>query len=178
MEISIDTMINILSLLLGGSGGAFFTWRWLRKKAKAEATEAEVSAAKELQDMYQQMIADAKADREDRKAQNQELRTERDHYKQDRDELREKMEKLMHSFIDWRLEADNDRSKMKMDIARLGRKVQIMAPFMCGDLTCKLRQRVTISDEGELDRPTKAEQLAGNADSETYDIEPLEQQDL
>ena len=69
MEITVDTIIAILGLFIGGGGGAFFTWRWQRKKAKAEAENAEIDAAKELQDMYQQMLADAKTDREDRKAQ-------------------------------------------------------------------------------------------------------------
>lgn len=150
-------MINILSLLLGGGGGAFFVWRYQRKRAKAEAQQAEASAAKELQDMYQQMIQDAKADREDRRAQNEELRHERDHYKEERNSLREKMEKLTRSFLDWRVEADNDRSKMKMDIAKLGRKVEMMRPFMCGDLKCKKRQLVTLW-ESEGSRPKPAEQ--------------------
>ena len=176
MEITFDTIINILSLLVGGGGGAFFTWRWLRKKAKAEATEAEASAAKELQDMYQQMIADAKTDREDRKAQNDELRQERDHYKQDRNDMRERMEKLAHSFMDWRLEADNDRSKMKMEIARLGRKVEMMRPFMCGDLKCKTRQLVTISEGGATDSADRQETPAGAEPMQggrQRDIEPL-----
>lgn len=179
MEVTIDTLINIASLLLGGGGGAFFVWRWQRKKAKAEAQEAEASAAKELQDMYQQMVADAKADREDRKAQNEELRSERDHYKQDRNDLRERMEKLTHSFMDWRLEADNDRSKMKMEIARLGRKVEAMRPFMCGDLNCKRRQLVTISEGAETEPNGNAERdNIAAAEMHRHDIEPLDQQDM
>ena len=51
MEITFESITNILSLLLGGSGGAIFTWYWQRRKAKAEANQAEVSAAKEMQDM-------------------------------------------------------------------------------------------------------------------------------
>ena len=47
---------------IGGGGGAFFTWRWQRKRAKAEAKTAEADAAKELQDVYQQLIADVKAE--------------------------------------------------------------------------------------------------------------------
>lgn len=176
MEISIDTMINVLSLLLGGGGGAFFVWRYQRKKAKAEASEAEASAAKELQDMYQQMIADAKSDREDRKAQNDELRQERDHYKQDRNDLRERMEKLTHSFMDWRVEADNDRSKMKMEIAKLGRKVEMMRPFMCGDLKCKKRQLVTISEGAEIDRTVRP--ALPDSSQPKADIEPLDSTEL
>ena len=150
MEITLDSIISILGLFIGGGGGAFFTWRFMRRKAKAEAVTAEVDAAKDMQDMYQQMLEDAKRDREDRREQVDELRADRDHYKQERNELRDRMEKLTHSFMEWRVEADNDRSKMKMDIAKLGRKVETMVPFMCGNLTCKDRQRVVLADDGTV----------------------------
>ena len=155
MEITLDAIISLLGLFIGGGGGAFFTWRYLRRKAKAEAVTAEVDAAKDMQDMYQQMLEDAKRDREDRREQVEELRKDRDHYKQERNELRDKMEQLTRSFMDWRLEADNDRSKMKMDIAKLGRKVETMVPFMCGNLTCKDRQRVVLSDDGTIRQQKK-----------------------
>lgn len=155
MEITLDSIISILGLFIGGGGGAFFTWRFMRRKAKAEAVTAEVDAAKDMQDMYQQMLEDAKRDREDRREQVEELRADRDHYKQERDELRDRMEKLMHSFMEWRVEADNDRSKMKMDIAKLGRKVETMVPFMCGNLTCKDRQRVVLSEDGTIKQQKK-----------------------
>lgn len=167
MEITLDAIISLLGLFVGGGGGAFFTWRYLRRKAKAEAVTAEIDATKDMQDMYQQMLEDAKRDREDRREQVEELRADRDHYKQERNELREKMEQLTRSFMDWRLEADNDRSKMKMEIARLGRKVEAMAPFMCGDLSCKLRKRVVLSDEGEPKKTRKK-----------VDVEPLNSNEL
>ena len=155
MEITLDAIISLIGLFVGGGGGAFFTWRYLRRKAKSEAVTAEVDAAKDMQDMYQQMLEDAKRDREDRREQVEELRADRDHYKQERNELREKMEQLTRSFMDWRLEADNDRSKMKMDIAKLGRKVETMVPFMCGNLACKERQRVVLSEDGTVKNTTK-----------------------
>lgn len=148
MEITLEAIISLLGLFVGGGGGAFFTWRYMRRKAKAEAVTAEVDAAKDMQDLYQQMLADTKTEREDRKLQMEELRHERDHYKTERNEIRDKMEQLTRSFMDWRIEADNDRSKMKMDIAKLGRKVETMVPFMCGNLTCKDRVRVVLSDDG------------------------------
>ena len=155
MEITLDAIISLLGLFIGGGGGAFFTWRYLRRKAKAEAVTAEVDAAKDMQDMYQQMLEDAKRDREDRREQVEELRKDRDHYKQERNELRDKMEQLTRSFMDWRVEADNDRSKMKMDIAKLGRKVETIVPFMCGNLTCKDRQRVVLSEDGTIKQQKK-----------------------
>ena len=138
MNISIDTIVAVISLFVGGGGGAFFTWRWQRKKAKAEAETAEVDAAKELQDMYQQMLADAKTDREDRKAQIQELRQERDHYKNDRNELRDRLDAM-----------DNKIRDLQMDIARNGRQIELMRPFMCYVRGCKKRQLVEISDQEE-----------------------------
>jgi hypothetical protein len=169
MEITLEAIISLLGLFVGGGGGAFFTWRFLRRKAKAEAVTAEIDATKDMQDMYQQMLEDAKKDREDRREQVEELRADRDHYKSERNELRERMEQLAHSFMDWRLEADNDRSKMKMDIAKLGRKVETMAPFMCGNLQCKDRVRVVLQDDGTV-RP--------NRTPKKHDIEPINNNDL
>ena len=156
MEITLDSIIGIIGLLLGGGTiGSIFTWRFQRKKAKAEATQAEVEAAKEKQEYYRGIIDDVAKDR--------------DYYKQERDEVRERMDKMAHSFMDWRLEADNDRSKMKMDIAKLGRKVETMAPFMCGNLQCKDRVRVVLQDDGTV-RP--------NRTPKKRDIEPISNNDL
>ena len=152
MEITLDTLISLAGLLLGGGGGAFFTWRYMRRKAKAEAEQAETDAAKDKQDYYQQLLEDLKYDREDRKAQNDELRQERDHYKTERNELRDRIEKmdesvrtLKKSFLDREILTDRK-------IAQLGRKVEAMRPFLCGDLMCKKRQLVEILEkEGSED---------------------------
>lgn len=134
MEITLEAIISLVGLFVGGGGGAFFTWRYMRRKARAEAVQAEVEAAKEKQEYYRAIIDDVAKDR--------------DYYKGERDEIRERMDKMAHSFMDWRMEADKDRMDMKMEIARLGRKVEVMAPFMCGDLQCKLRKRVVLSEDG------------------------------
>lgn len=135
MEITLEAIISLIGLFVGGGGGAFFMWKYQRKKAKAEAETAEVDAAKELQDMYQQMLADAKADREDRKVQIEELRKERDHYKSDRNELRDRLDEM-----------DKKMRDLQFEVARNGRQIELMRPFICTDLSCKLRQRGTISD--------------------------------
>ena len=130
-----EAIISLIGLFIGGGGGAFFTWRYMRRKAKAEAVTAEVDAAKDLQDMYQQMLADAKADREDRKEQMNELRQERDHYKNDRNELRD------------RLDATDEKIRELSNIvARNGRQIEAMRPFMCYVSGCKRRQLVEVLD--------------------------------
>jgi len=157
MEITLEAIISLVGLFVGGGGGAFFTWRYMRRKAKAEAVQAEVDAAKDKQDYYQQIIEDVAKDR--------------DYYKQERDEVRERMDKTVRSFMDWRIEADKDRMDMKMQIAKLGRKVEAMAPFLCGDLSCKLRKHVVLSEDGTVKarKPKKQQQT---------DVEPLESEAL
>jgi hypothetical protein len=165
MEITLEAIISVIGLLAGGTGiGGFFVWKYTKRKAQAEAKQAEAEAAKaeaevstEKQNYYQQIIEDVAKDR--------------DYYKGERDEIRERMEKLTRSFMDWRLEADNDRAQMKLEIARLGRKVEMMAPFMCGDMSCKLRKRVVLSDDGEPKNPRQKKR-------EQHDIEPISNEEM
>ena len=135
MEITIDTVISLLGLFIGGGGGAFFTWRYMRRKAKAEAQTEEVNMAKAVQDAYQQMLADKETDLEDRKKVIAELREERDHYKNDRNELRDRVGKMEDTVLE-----------LKREVARNGRMVEAMRPFLCFDTKCKKRQRVQASE--------------------------------
>jgi predicted RNase H-like nuclease (RuvC/YqgF family) len=146
MEITLDAIISLIGLFVGGGAGAFFTWRYQRRKARAEAEQAEVDAAKELQGMYQTMLADANEYLKDARDKVEGLRQERDHYKQERNEMRDKIGKM-----------EEEMAKMKKDqlardidtdrkIAKLGRKVESMSHFLCGDLSCKMRQRVVLND--------------------------------
>lgn len=146
MEISIDTLINIGTLLLGGGGGAFFTWRWQRAKAKAEAKEAEAeaeqaetSAAKEMQDVYQQLIADIKTDRNEQKQYINELKEDRRHLREERDELRTRIDRTDETVRD-----------LQAQVARNGRMVAAMSPFLCARQKCPDRIYATVSDEGEV----------------------------
>ena len=130
MEI-FESVTNILSLLFGGSLISIVTWKFARRKADAEAkkAEAEAKAAEEAQqekqNYYQQIIDDIAKDR--------------DYYKHDRDEQRSRMDEMDVKF-----------RELQRDVARNGRMVEAMRPFMCADLKCPNRQRVTISPEGEV----------------------------
>ena len=165
MEITLEAIISLIGLFLGGTGiGGFFYWRQSKRKAEAEAKLAEaeaklketevekakIEAAKERQDYYQQLAKDLAEDREDRKRQNDELRQERDHYKNERNEYREQLSKLTDEFRDFRRKSEDDMDALKRTQARQGRMIEAMRPFMCADLKCPHRQRVTISPEGEV----------------------------
>lgn len=126
MEITIDTLINIATLLLGSSGGAFFTWKWIRRKSQAEASQAENEALKGKQDYYQQMMDDIAKDR--------------DYYKKERDCMRDTIKSY-----------DTRIDDLERKVARNGRMVESLRPFICTNLDCKLRHRATISAAGEID---------------------------
>ena len=155
MEITLESIIGIAGLLLGGGCGGFFTWRWQRKKAKAEANTAEADAAKELQDVYQQLIADIKTDRDEQKAYIQELKEDRRHLREDRDDLRKRQDVL-----------EEQVRGLQREVARNGRIVECMRPFLCGRENCAIRVPVSISTTGEIEKPV-----------EMKDIEPYDDKD-
>lgn len=180
MEITLEAILSAIGLLTGGGFGTFFTWRYFKRKAKADAESAEaeakqkaaeaeqarIEANKQFQEMYKTMFEDIKQNYDEKQGIIDELRRDRDHFKSERDELREKVEKLQKSIFEWKQLGEEERMKMKQDIARLGRQYQSIAPLACGDLHCKLRQRVIISDDGEVKKrkPTKK------------DIEPINEE--
>lgn len=156
MEITFDTLLNLVGLLLGGGSGAFFTWRWMKKKAKAEAQSAEVDMAQKVQDTYQQMLEDKQKEVEDNQRIIRELREDRDHYRQVNNELRNRQDKT-----------DEEVRTLKSLVARNGRQLEMMRPFQCYDMKCKKRQRVPTSECEAVDlQPEK----------KPHEIEPINEE--
>lgn len=186
MEITLEAIISLIGIIVGGGSiGGFLFWKQTKKRAiaeakqaeaeaklkEAEARKAEIGADKERQDYYQQLAKDLAEDREDRKRQNDELRQERDHYKDERNEYRDSIEKLTRNMMEWKRLTDETIDDLRRKVARNGRQIEAMRPFMCADLSCKVRQRVTISEDGEVktrrttrktaDKPADADPLDG-----------------
>lgn len=162
MEISLEAIISVIGLFIGGSGGAFFTWRYQKRKAaadakaaeadaekaKIEATQANTQLIKDIQGSYQQLAEDLKHNldtqqeyNEEQKQYIQELKEDRKHLRDDRDELRNRLDKC-----------DEDIRVLKRDVARYGRMVECMRPFLCGREGCAIRVPVTISQEGVIEK--------------------------
>jgi hypothetical protein len=140
MEITFDTILSLLGLFIGGGGGAFFTWRWMRRKAKAEAQTEEVRMAQAVQDTYQEMLEDKNKEVADNQRLIAELREDRDHYKQGYIEMRNRQDKTEEMVRD-----------LQMQVARNGRMVEAMRPFLCYDTKCKKRVLVRVSECAETD---------------------------
>ena len=177
MEITLDAIISMVGVLTGGGFGTFFTWRWMRRKAQAEAKNAEAEAksaeidmAMKVQDTYQQMLEDKQKEVDDNHRLINELREDRDHYKQVYVEVRDQLDKLSKDLRDFRNQTEDERATMKRDIARNGRQLECLRPFLCGRSGCPNRIAVTISEDGEVKtkRPIKKKQ----------DIDPIDATDM
>lgn len=144
MEISFDTLINIAGLFLSGSVGGFVAWKWQRRKMKAEAQTEEVNMAKAVQDTYQQMLKDKEEEVADKNRIITELREDRDHFRQDRNELRERIDKT-ESLV----------RELQEQVSENRREIDMMRPFLCGVLGCKLRKPVAISAAHSAEKPKK-----------------------
>jgi hypothetical protein len=191
MEITLETIINGLAWLFGGSGlGWFITWRWQKARAKAEAKQAEAEAkqkeadaktaeiemAQKIQDTYQEMLEDKNKEVEDNHRLIAELREDRDHYKKGYVEMRDEVEKLSKDFYDFKRDTEAERQKMKRDIARNTRIAESSRPFMCGLAPeCSKCVPVIISDEGAMTPKTKP---AADTAGVVANLEPVDSEAL
>ena len=124
------------------------------EKAKFEAMQANAQLTKEIQDSYQQLTADLKANLETQQQYNDEqkqyiaeLKEDRRHLREERDDLRKRQDKT-----------DENVRDLQMKVARYGRILECMRPFLCGRDGCAIRVPVTISPSGEIEntiRPTQ-----------------------
>jgi uncharacterized protein YhaN len=128
---------------------------WQRRKAKAEAQTEEVNMAQRVQDTYQEILEDKQKEIEDNHRLISELREDRDHYKQGYMEFRDQLDKLSKEFREFRNQTEEERANMKRDIARNGRMMECMRPFLCGREGCAIRIPVTISATGEVEKPKR-----------------------
>lgn len=131
-------LINTLMTIFLG-GGWFLHWRASKRKANGEAKQVEADAFKSMQDAYQQM-------HEDLLKRLDEVCGERDHYKDKRDEER-KINREMRAKYN---ELENRMTQMdlryKQDISRLGRRIDVLSPFLCGVAGCIHRKKVSLME--------------------------------
>ena len=187
---NLDTLLNLAGLLTGGGFGIFFTWRYMKRKAKAdaekaeaeakqaaaEARQAEIDMAQKVQDTYQEMLEDKQKEVADNQRLIEELRTDRDHYKQGYMEMRDEVEKLSKDFYEFKRDTEAERQKMKRDIARNTRIAESSRPFMCGLAPeCAKCVPVIISDEGAVTPKAKTD---ADASGTAADVEPVEKEAL
>lgn len=136
-----EAIISIVGLLAGGTGiGGFFVWKYTKRKAQAEAKQAEAEAAKAESEAatdkldYYQKIIDGVAN-------------DRDYYKRERDEYRMTIKRY-----------DERINHLERAVARNGRMVEAMRPFLCGDMKCQRRILVAKLEGVEIEKEPETEQ--------------------
>ena len=138
VDMEIYNIINTLVTVFFG-GGWFLHWRASRRKANGDAKQTEAQANKEAQEYYNTTLADVN------RTLN-EVRAERDHYKDERNELRKENHEMRTKYI----EIEERMTKMdlnyKRDISRLGRRIDILSPFLCGVAGCMHRKKVSLME--------------------------------
>lgn len=138
MDTEIYSIINtFVTLFLGG--GWFLHWRASRRKANGEAKQTEAQANKEAQEYYNTTLADVNKTLE-------EVRAERDHYKDERNEERKSNHELRQKYIEIEERMNQMDLSYKRDISRLGRRIDVLSPFLCGVAGCMHRKKVSLME--------------------------------
>ena len=138
MDTEIYSIINtFVTLFLGG--GWFLHWRASRRKANGEAKQTEAQANKEAQEYYNTTLADVNNTLP-------EVRTERDHYRDERNEERKSNHELRQKYIEIEERMNQMDLSYKRDISRLGRRIDVLSPFLCGVAGCMHRKKVSLME--------------------------------
>lgn len=159
---------SIVVVLLGG--GWFTHYRAHKRQENAKATQEEANAKqieadafKSMQDAYQQM-------HEDVLNRLKEVCDERDHYRDERDEERKANEETRRMYKELEGRMSQMELQYKRDISRLGRRVDVLSPFLCGTAGCMRRTKVSLMeniDDSSYATEDEREQLkVSNDDSD------------
>ena len=146
MDWFINVIIPILTLVCGGGLGWVLHIKAERKKAEGEASHTQAEAARSWQDVYQQTVDDLQKYCND-------IRTDRDHLRSDRNELRKENEEMRKK---WKL-LEDEISELRQQVARNGRMVESMRPFLCAKLVCGERMKIDVEEAKRHVRKKKEE---------------------
>lgn len=123
----LNVILSVLTLICGG--GWFINWRAARRKSDGEATVAEADGWKAQQDVYQQTIAD--------------MEKFNDMYRKYNTTLIEENSELRKNYA----ELVKVQDSQQREIARLGRRIDGITPFLCGFVGCQNRVRVDLKED-------------------------------
>jgi hypothetical protein len=144
---SVEIYSIISTIIIAVLGGGWFTHYRAHKRqenAKAQQEEAsakqiEADAFKSMQDAYQQM-------HEDVLNRLKEVCDERDHYKDERDEERKANRELRAKCVELDKRMTDLDLQYKRDISRLGRRIDVLSPFLCAAAGCMYRKKVVLTE--------------------------------
>lgn len=130
----LEFLLGVATLVLGT--GWLFTWKAYKRKNNGEATQAEAEGWSKMQEVYKKTIDDLNAICD-------EIREDRNHLRDDRNFLRKENEELRAKYN----EMENEIMSLKKDLARQGRKIEALSPFLCGVVGCVNRTKVDLQEQ-------------------------------
>lgn len=133
------SIINTLVTIFLG-GGWFIYYRANKRKAEGEAKQTEAQANKEAQEYYNKTLADVN------KTLN-EVREERDHYKDERNELRQENSEMRKKYVEIERRMTEMDLQYRREMSRLGRRIDVLSPFLCAVAGCMHRKKVTLTED-------------------------------
>lgn len=122
----LNWILGVLTMVAGG--GWFVNW-------KAKATQEEAAGWKAMQEVYEKHF-------EDMQLITDNVREDRNNLLEDKKNLYNENQELRKKYID----TETQIMELKRDIARLGRRLEVVFPFTCGVAGCTLRKMVKMQD--------------------------------
>jgi phosphomannomutase len=122
----LNWILGVLTMVAGG--GWFVNW-------KAKATQEEAAGWKAMQEVYEKHF-------EDMQLITDNVREDRNNLLDDKKNLYNENQELRKKYID----TETQIMELKRDIARLGRRLEVVLPFTCGVAGCTLRKMVKMQD--------------------------------
>lgn len=122
----LNWILGVLTMVAGG--GWFVNW-------KAKATQEEAAGWKAMQEVYEKHF-------EDMQLITDNVREDRNNLLEDKKNLYNENQELRKKYID----TETQIMELKRDIARLGRRLEVVLPFTCGVAGCTLRKMVKMQD--------------------------------
>lgn len=147
---------TVITLFLGG--GWFLHWRASKRKANGEAKQTEAQANKEAQEYYNTTLADVNRTLS-------EVRSDRDRYKDERDEERKANEDMRKKYNEIEDRMNKMDREYKEKISRLGRRIDVLSPFLCGVAGCMNRKRVSLMESIDDNSFSTVEERENKSDS-------------
>lgn len=134
-----EILTALIGVLTGGGVTGIFAWRAMRRKAEGEATQTEAEAMKSVQDVYQQALADQQNYIDKLKETRNQLIDDREEMRRENNELRNRLN-------------DMEGKVMELDqkVARNGRMMVALRPFLCGRIDCPSRTVVEIGSNEDI----------------------------
>ena len=155
-----DWLLGLAGVIFGGGVSWLVFFRQSKSKADGEAKQAQAQAqqqaalaAQEWLAVYERALSQAEKKDKENEAYIDELRQDRLNLRQDRDELRKLNDEMRKKIA----ELTEKVLQLERDVARNGRMVEALRPFLCGKLDCPNRVRVVTEQQPKGRKKTAIE---------------------